>query len=62
VRCLAAMLEAWPEGDRTSGLRLTAMVAIGALRLAFETWREDGRIRPMSQYLDTAFEALKAEV
>jgi hypothetical protein len=56
------MLEAWPEGDRTSGLRLTAMVAIGALRLAFETWREDGRIRPMSQYLDTAFEALKAEV
>jgi AcrR family transcriptional regulator len=58
----AAMLEAWPEEDRRSGLRLTAMVAIGALRLAFETWREDGRVRPMSQYLDAAFEALKAEV
>jgi AcrR family transcriptional regulator len=58
----AAMREIWPEEDRRSSLRMAAMVAIGALRLAFESWREDGRVRPMSQYLDAAFEALKAEV
>jgi AcrR family transcriptional regulator len=58
----AAMLEVWPQEDRRSGLRMTAMVAIGALRLALETWREDGRVRPIGQYLDAAFEALKAEV
>jgi AcrR family transcriptional regulator len=58
----AAMLEVWPQEDRRSGLRMTAMVAIGALRLALETWREDGRVRPIGQYLDAAFEALEAEV
>jgi AcrR family transcriptional regulator len=58
----AAMLEVWPQEDRRSGLRMTAMVAIGALRLALETWREDGRVRPIGQYLDAAFEALKTEV
>jgi AcrR family transcriptional regulator len=58
----AAMLEVWPQEDRRSGLRMTAMVAIGALRLALETWREDGRVCPIGQYLDAAFEALKTEV
>lgn len=57
-----ALREVWPAEDRQPSLRITAMVAIGALRLAFESWREDGRVRPMSQYLDDAFEALKAEV
>jgi len=58
----AALCEAWPQADRRSSLRLAAMVAIGALRLAFETWREDGRVRPIGEYLDAAFEALKTEV
>jgi hypothetical protein len=57
----AAMCEAWPQDDRRASLRMTAMVAIGALRLAFETWCEDGRVRPMGQYLDAAFELLGAE-
>lgn len=61
-RALAAMLlELWPRRDPRS-LRLVAMVAVGALRLAFEMWLEDGRARPLHRYLDAAFDGLEAEV
>lgn len=57
----AALRERWPEPKRETGLRLVAMAAIGAMRLAFDTLnREEGR-RPIADLLHESFDALEAE-
>src|ERR1700731_1450559 len=35
---LGAMCELWPEPKRRTSLRIVAMISIGAMRLAMETW------------------------
>jgi AcrR family transcriptional regulator len=58
----AALREHWPAPERETGLRLVAMLAMGAMRLAFEALdREDGR-RPIVDLLNEAFDALEAEL
>lgn len=58
----AALRQRWPEPERETGLRLVAMLAIGAMRLAFEALsREEGR-RPIAELLNEAFDALQAEI
>ena len=52
----------WPTPDRRRRLRLAAMVAIGALRLAMERWTERGGAEPLSDHMRRAFADLKAEV
>jgi hypothetical protein len=37
-----ALCELWPQKKRRASLRIVAMVAIGALRVAKEAWRQDG--------------------
>ena len=36
-----ALAEVWPQPQRQWELRMTAMAAIGAFRLAVDTWRDD---------------------
>jgi AcrR family transcriptional regulator len=58
----AALRRRWPEPGRESGLRLVAMLAVGAIRLSTEAlYRDDGQ-RTMTALLIEAFEAIKAEI
>ncbi|AVT81103.1 MULTISPECIES: TetR family transcriptional regulator [Rhodopseudomonas] len=57
-----ALFEIWPKKDRRDGLRLVAMVSIGALRLGVDRWLEHGGKRPLAKYIEDAFRNLKAEI
>ena len=57
-----ALCELWPQPKRRDALRLVAMVSIGAMRLALETWSEEGGKRPLAKYVRDAFTNLKAEI
>jgi hypothetical protein len=57
----AALCEKWPEPARAPGLRLVAMVGIGALRLAAEAWSAGQGSRPLQAFLDEAFAQVRAE-
>jgi hypothetical protein len=58
----AALCELWPQPKRRAGLRIVAMVSIGAVRLALEAWREDGSKRPLKEYLHEMFANLKTAI
>ena len=59
---LGAMCELWPEPKRRASLRIVAMVSIGAMRLAVETWRQENGQRSLAKYLRESFATLKAEI
>ena len=57
-----ALCELWPGKARREGLRFVAMAAMGATRLAVDTWlAQDGK-RPLAKYIQDAFKTLKAEI
>lgn len=58
----AALRARWPDPEREMGLRLLAMLAIGAMRLAFDTLSREGGRRPIAELLREAFDAVRAEV
>lgn len=58
----SALQQRWPETDREPRLRLVAMVAVSALRLASEIFNQEGGKRPFPSILDGAFEGLQAEL
>ena len=58
----AALCELWPQRKRRDSLRIVAMVSIGAMRVAMETWRQDGGKRPLEKYLRESFATLEAEI
>ena len=59
---LGAMCELWPEPKRRASLQIVAMVSIGAMRLAMETWRQENGKRSLAKYLRESFATLKAEM
>lgn len=58
----AALRERWPQPGRETALRLVAMLAIGAVRLATDTLSREGGKRPLAELLDEAFDALETEL
>ena len=58
----AALRERWPEPGRETGLRLVAMLAIGATRLASDALSREGGKRPLTELLHEAFDALESEI
>ncbi len=58
----AALRERWPEPERETGLRLVAMLAIGATRLACDALSREGGKRPLTELLHEAFDALESEI
>ena len=58
----AALRERWPDRERETGLRLVAMLAIGAMRLATDAFSREGGKRPIVDLLHEAFDALEAEI
>lgn len=57
----AALRERWPAPERAVGLRLVAMLAVGAMRLATESFGNEGGERTIGEVLDASFDALAAE-
>lgn len=54
--------ERWPDPKRETALRLTAMMSIGAMRLASDAFSRDGGKRSYIQFLTEAFDALDKEI
>jgi AcrR family transcriptional regulator len=61
VALFTALQERWPEPERETRLRVLAMVAVGATRLASETFNQEGGARPFNEVLRGAFDAVTAE-
>lgn len=57
-----AMCALWPEPERRRGLRMVAMVGIGAMRLAMEARRHDAVTRKLAEYLEESFEVLGTQI
>ncbi len=59
-----ALCEVWRQPHRRTGLRVVAMVSIGAMRLAIEAWRQQGGRgdKPVAHFVENAFTDLKAEI
>jgi AcrR family transcriptional regulator len=53
-----AMYELWPDETRRPALRLAAMIAMGTLRFAKDNWRQEDAARPLTHYIDEAFDLL----
>lgn len=58
----ATLCEVWRQPQRRPGLRIVAMVSIGAMRLAIEAWRNQSGQRGAADFLEDAFASLKAEI
>lgn len=56
------LCELWPQPKRRNALQLVAMVSIGALRLAIDTWADEGGQQPVTKYLKAAFARLKDDL
>ena len=54
----AALRERWPDPEQELSLRLTALAAIGALRLSTERFSREGGATDLTTLLDAAFDAL----
>lgn len=58
----AALRELWPEPGRETGLRLVAMLAIGAMRLATDALQRERTGRSFVDLLGEAFDAIETEI
>lgn len=56
------MCDLWPDRARRSTLRIIAMAASGALRLALEARRDDDGRHPLEDYIRRTFEILAASL
>lgn len=56
-----ALRERWPDPARATALRLVAMLAIGAIRLATEAIDQEDEKRMLVELLDITFDALITE-
>ena len=58
----SALRERWPAPDRAMGLRLVALLAVGAVRLATEIFGREVGARPLPDVLSQAFSAVEGEI
>jgi AcrR family transcriptional regulator len=58
----AALSARWPDPARGMALRLVAMLAIGAIRLATEALGQESERRSLIELLNAAFDALTSEL
>lgn len=57
---LEGLCELWPKSRER--WRLVAMMSMGALRLASDTWIEQDGKRPLAKYVQEMFKKLKTEI
>jgi AcrR family transcriptional regulator len=58
----AALAERWPGANQQQGLRLVAMLGVGALRLAVEKWAGNGYRGRLAKHLEEVFLNLRAQL
>jgi AcrR family transcriptional regulator len=58
----AALSARWPDPERGMALRLVAMLAIGAIRLATEAMSQEDERRSLIELLNAAFDTLTSEL
>lgn len=58
----ATLCEVWRQPQRQQGLRIVAMLSIGAMRLAIDAWHRSGGKRPVVDFLRDAFADLQGEL
>jgi AcrR family transcriptional regulator len=58
----ATLCEVWRQPQRRPGLRMVAMMSIGAMRIALEAWSTQAGREPVSVFLEKAFANLKTEI
>lgn len=59
---LDGLCELWPKKESRDRWRLVAMISIGALRLASDSWIEQDGKRPLTKYVQEMFKKLKTEI
>lgn len=59
---LEGLCELWPRKENRDRWRLIAMISIGALRLASDTWIEQDGKRPLAKYVQEMFKKVKTEI
>lgn len=59
---LQGLCELWPKKENRERWRLVAMISIGALRLASDSWNEQDGKRPLAKYVQEVFKRLKSEI
>ena len=57
-----ALSERWPEPERSTALRVVAMLSVGAMRIAGDIFSQEKGVRPMVDLLEEAFGSLIQEV
>lgn len=57
-----ALCRRWPRRARREGLRMVAMVGLGAFRIAIEDWTAAGGEEPFTKRIKKAFADLRAEL
>jgi AcrR family transcriptional regulator len=57
----AALRERWPAPARATGLRLLALLAVGAMRLSSDMFHREGGARAIQDILRESFDALERE-
>jgi AcrR family transcriptional regulator len=58
----AALCQLWPAAARRAALRMTAMLGVGAFRLAMEARRNDTEPRPITAYITESFLVLETQI
>ncbi|PKX81921.1 TetR family transcriptional regulator [Pectobacterium peruviense] len=56
------LCELWPDVERRFGLRLAAMICVGAMRLSIDAWVAEGCQRLLVEHLEANFGCLKTEL
>lgn len=57
------LCEVWRQPGRRLGLRMVAVLSIGAMKVALQAWREQtGPRKPVAKFLKDAFDSLKSEL
>ncbi len=57
-----ALKERWPEPERSTALRVVAMLSVGAMRIAGDIFNLEKGARPMAELLIEAFDSVVREV
>jgi len=56
-----SLCEVWPRKTQRGSLRVVAMLSIGIMRLAMDSWREGGGRRVLAEHVREGFARLKAD-
>ncbi len=57
-----ALRARWPEPERSTALRMVAMLSVGAMRIAAEIFNREKGARPMVEVFEEAFDSAVREV